>query len=187
MIFIYRCFIKLLDLFINIIFVVQIVLMVTIFLTASYWFFHLINVNLFDFAEPLAGWISEFVKSIYKKEVVLSETGLDGTLLFFDVIGLIFTFLITVVKGYTYKLVEKIELAIVIKRKKYEQKMNEKLEAEAIEFIKNYKKSAIVVEFETKDKAEYQISEDCYQYIQPGDIGFITIQGTRFIGFELDV
>ena len=42
-------------------------------------------------------------------------------------------------------------------------------------------------EFETKDKAEYQISEDCYQYIQPGDIGFITIQGTRFIGFELDV
>lgn len=42
-------------------------------------------------------------------------------------------------------------------------------------------------EFDTKDKAEYQISEDCYQFIQPGDSGTITIKGTQFIGFNLDV
>ena len=32
---------------------------------------------------------------------------------------------------------------------------------------------------------EFQISEDCYQFIQPGDHGTIVVKGTQFISFEL--
>ena len=40
-------------------------------------------------------------------------------------------------------------------------------------------------EFDTKDTFEFQISEDCYQFIQPGDHGIIVVKGTQFISFEL--
>ena len=46
----------------NIIFLTQILLMVLVFFTASYWFFSLAGSKLFGFVEPMAESISEFIK-----------------------------------------------------------------------------------------------------------------------------
>lgn len=151
MILIYKFFVKILDFIVNIIFAIQIFLMVTIFLTSLYWLFNLINIGLFNFAEPFASWIYNLVILTYKKEVILSGTNVDGTILFFDVIALIFTFIITIIKSYIYKLIEFFEYNLVVKRKQVEQKMNEELEEDSVNFIKKYKKAAIVIEFHAKN------------------------------------
>ena len=59
MIKIYKLLLNMLKIVINIAFVLQIMLMVIVFLTATYWFLSLINVSAFDFVKPLADTIAE--------------------------------------------------------------------------------------------------------------------------------
>ena len=49
----------------NILFVIQISLVILIFLTAAYWFFDLVESTLFSFAEPIATAVTNFVKFFY--------------------------------------------------------------------------------------------------------------------------
>ena len=58
-----------------------------VFLTAAYWFFDLINSDIFSFAEPLALSITDFVRIYYDREVEVGGVYVDGTLLLFDIIA----------------------------------------------------------------------------------------------------
>ena len=40
-------------------------------------------------------------------------------------------------------------------------------------------------EYDTGDRAEYQVSEDAYSYFDAGDEGTITVRGTEFISFVI--
>ena len=79
---------KFLHTIINVLFVIQIVIMIVVFLTASYWFFDLINSDLFSFAQPLASSVSDFVKLFYDREVQAGGVYIDGSLLLFDILAL---------------------------------------------------------------------------------------------------
>ena len=71
MIGLYKLLIKIIKGTINLLYVLQIGLMVLVFLTATYWFFSLINVTAFDFAKPIADSISNFMYSFYNQDVEL--------------------------------------------------------------------------------------------------------------------
>ena len=66
MIQIYKFISKLINGLINVLFVIQITLMILVFLTATYWFFNLIDITVFDFVQPIANVVSDFVKIFYK-------------------------------------------------------------------------------------------------------------------------
>ena len=74
MIGIYKLLTKILQGIINLLFVLQIALMILVFLTATYWFLSLINVSAFDFAKPIADSVSEFVHLFYKQDVELASS-----------------------------------------------------------------------------------------------------------------
>jgi len=55
----YRLLLKFVYFVINILFVLQIAIMIVVFLTAVYWFLNLIDVSAFDFAKPVADAASD--------------------------------------------------------------------------------------------------------------------------------
>ena len=90
---IYESISKFLQFIINILFVLQIIFMIVVFLTASYWFFDLINSDIFAFVEPLANFITDFMRLFYDREVQVGGVYVDGALLLFDLIAIVFVFL----------------------------------------------------------------------------------------------
>lgn len=103
MIGIYKLLTKILQGIINLLFVLQIALMILVFLTATYWFLSLINVSAFDFAKPIADSVSEFVHLFYKQDVELGGVFIDGSLLLFDLIAIVIVFSIAKSKYYFHR------------------------------------------------------------------------------------
>ena len=93
MIKVYETISKLLKFIINVLFILQIALMIIIFLTAAYWFFNLLNSDIFSFARPLADTITDFVRIFYDRDVEVGGVYVDGSLLLFDIVALVFVFL----------------------------------------------------------------------------------------------
>ena len=65
MLVIYKFLSKILQFILNVLFVIQITLMILVFLTATFWFLNLINVTAFDFVSPIADVISNLIKTFY--------------------------------------------------------------------------------------------------------------------------
>lgn len=95
MLVIYKFLSKVLQIILNILFVIQITLMILVFLTATYWFLNLINIPAFDFAKPIADAVSGFVKLFYQQEVELGGVYVDASILLFDLIAVVMVFVIT--------------------------------------------------------------------------------------------
>ena len=83
MIQIYKFISKLINGLINVLFVIQITLMILVFLTATYWFFNLIGITVFDFVQPIANVVSDFVKIFYNQSVSVGGVYIDGSLFLF--------------------------------------------------------------------------------------------------------
>jgi hypothetical protein len=132
-------------------FVFQIVLMVTVFLTATYWFLDLINCNAFDFIRPMAGSISDFVRLFYFEDIEIGGVYIDGSLLLFDILSLIAVFFITKAKFYIYRFIEKLQFLVRKRLNENEDKFNEQLKQEIEEKIKTCNNVAILVKFEAKN------------------------------------
>ena len=115
----------------NSVFIIQILLMLLVFLTASYWFFTLIDSHLFDFCAPMAEAITSFVKRFYEREIDVGGEYLDTSLLLFDFITIFVVILISKLKFYIYVAIEKIDYTLVIDKRKEEKKLNEQLKHEA--------------------------------------------------------
>ena len=96
-------FLKFLSFIINLLFVLQITLLILIFFTAAYWFFNLIEIHIFDFAEPIANCISDLIRLFYTQDIEVGGIYIDGSLLLFDFIALILIFMITKFKYFLYK------------------------------------------------------------------------------------
>ena len=135
----------------NSVFIIQILLMLLVFLTASYWFFTLIGSHLFDFCAPMAEAITSFVKRFYEREIDVGGEYLDTSLLLFDFITIFVVILISKLKFYIYVAIEKIDYTLVIDKRKEEKKLNEQLKHEAEKMLKKYDNAVIVLEFDAKD------------------------------------
>lgn len=151
MIKIYRGLIRLAELLLNIMFVLQIALMVVIFITATYWFLNLIDSTAFEFARPLADSITDFVRLFYKNDIEVGGIYIDGSLLLFDILAMIFVFLVTKAKYYVYLWIEKLEGLVRGCQKRIEKKFNEELHHEVVEKVQQYNNVAILVQFGIKN------------------------------------
>ncbi len=148
---VYKGLIKLFEGTLNLMFVLQITLMIVVFLTATYWFLDLINCSAFEFARPLAESISDFVRLFYQEDIEIGGVYIDGSLLLFDILALLTVFFITKSKFYIYRAIEQIEASIKACLREDEKKFNEELQKEAEDRIKQCNNVAILVKFEVKN------------------------------------
>ena len=151
MIQVYKFLSKFFQLSLNLLFVIQIILMMLVFFTATYWFFNLIGSNAFAFAMPLADSISEFVKIFYNHDIEVGGVYIDGSLLMFDIVALLAVFLISKSKYYVHRIIENIGFSIVECNRKIEKKFNEELKREAEALVKKYNRVAVMIELDAKD------------------------------------
>ncbi len=151
MISIYKAISKILQFLINVLFVIQISLMILVFLTAAYWFLNLINVNAFDFVKPIADAVSDFVRIFYHNDVEVGGVYVDGSLLLFDLLAVIFVFLLTKSKYYIYRAIDSVKLEIDKCNQHIENKFNKQLQKEAEESIKKCNNVAVLVQFSAKN------------------------------------
>lgn len=147
----YKSLIKSLEFLLNITFVLQIAIMITIFLTASYWFFDLIGSSTFEFAKPLAESIIDFVRLFYHEDIEIGGQFIDGSLLLFDILALIAVFLITKSKFYVYQTIERLEYQIKVCNNKYQEKFNQELQQDFEDKIKRLSNIAILIKFDVKN------------------------------------
>ena len=151
MIKIYESLSKFLQFLINVLFVLQIVLMILVFLTASYWFFDLLNSDVFSFAQPIADAITDFVRLFYDREVEVGGVYVDGTLLLFDFIALICVFLIANSKYYIYRAIDTLTISIKQLKAQIEEQFNKELQKEVEANIKRANNVAVLVRFTAKN------------------------------------
>ncbi len=151
MIKIYEMITKFLQFIINVLFVLQITLMILVFLTASYWFLTLIDPNLFEFARPIALAVSNFVKLFYDREVQIGGVYVDASLLLFDIIAIALVFGIAKFKYYVYEAINSVVLAINDCKVEREKEFNEALQKEVESNIKKCNNVAILVRFSAKN------------------------------------
>lgn len=166
---------KFLHFLINILFVLQIILMILVFLTASYWFFNLINSDVFSFAQPIADSITDFVRLFYDREVQVGGVYIDGTLLLFDLIALACVFLLAKSKYYIYRAIDSVNIASKQLKAEQEEKFNKELQKEAEMNIKKANNVAVLVRFTAKN----MMIDACWGGGDPND-GVKEIEGEAF-------
>ena len=157
MISIYRIFLKSLFGLINILFILQIAIMVLVFLTSMYWFCDLIGTDWFMFAKDLAIAISELVKQVYSKDILIGGVFVDSSLLLFDIVAIILVILITKSKFYIYKLINFINNQINTCKQKREDDFNKNLEKELVREIFKSNKVLLLLKIEVKSLADSSI------------------------------
>lgn len=150
MINIYKLLSNILKLIINIAFVLQIVLMIVVFLTGTYWFLSLINISAFDFVKPLADVIAEFIRGFYSRDVNAGGVFIDASLLLFDILAVAIVVALAKIKYYLIKGLEFFNAAIQNTKKIQEDKFNKSLQKEADSRIKRANNVAVLIELTAK-------------------------------------
>ncbi len=151
MIPIYKFISRMINSFINILFVVQIALMILVFLTATYWFLTLLDISAFSFVEPIANVVSDFVKIFYNQSVSVGGVFIDGSLLLFDIIAIVVVFALSKFKYYCHRAIDSLKIAIGGCEERREAKFNKELQKEVENNIKRCNDVAILVEFKAKN------------------------------------
>lgn len=150
MIKIYKLLLNMLKIVINIAFVLQIMLMVIVFLTATYWFLSLINVSAFDFVKPLADTIAEFIRSFYTRDVNAGGTFIDASLLLFDILATGIVVVLAKLKYYLLQGIDILKGEIDKSKKVQEDKFNKSLQKELNNRIKKSNNVAVLIELTAK-------------------------------------
>lgn len=151
MLIIYKFLSKILQIILNILFVIQITLIILVFLTATYWFLNLINLPAFDFVKPIADLITDFVKLFYSQEVELGGVYIDASLLLFDLISVVLVFVITKSKFYFHRGMDFLNERIRGCEENIEDKFNKSLQKEVENSIKKCNNVAVLVQFTAKN------------------------------------
>ncbi len=151
MILLFKILQKLIRLFINLLFAIQIVLMILVFFSAAYWFFGVAGFDFFMFAEPIAEAISDFVKIYYNSSIDIAGNTIDASILVFDIVSILIVFIISKSKYYIYRSAEFIDKIVDGLIQQEENKFNEALRIETEKRILNSNNVAIIIKIELKD------------------------------------
>lgn len=147
----YKLVSKFLQMVINLMFVLQIVFLILVFLTAAFWFCDVLELDTFSFAEPIATAVSNFVKLFYQGNIEIGGIYVDGSLLLFDVLALVLVFTITKLKFYIYRALSITDSAIYDCNKKIEEEFNVQLENELEADMKAINNVAVLIQFDAKN------------------------------------
>ena len=139
------------QLFLNLMFLIQIVLMILVFLTASYWFFDLLDSQVFAFAQPIAEACSNFVNIFHRQDIEVGGVYVDGSLLLFDLCSIILVFLIAKAKYYINVFKATIDVAINMTKQQIENEFNAELQSEMEDQLKKSDNFAILIQFNAKN------------------------------------
>lgn len=142
---------KLTQLFLNLLFLTQIILMILVFFTAAYWFFTLIGIDLFSFAAPLAASITGIMRTFYTPKTIVNDIVIDSSLLLFDVIAIIGVIILNWIKRYTYRFIGELELVIIKLKQVKEDNFNKALKKETDRKFSKYNKAALLIELKAED------------------------------------
>lgn len=148
---VYKGLIKILDIILNLLFVLQITILIVVFITAAYWFFDLINSSAFEFAKPLAESISDFVRLFYHEDIEIGGVYIDGSLLLFDILALIGVFLITKSKFYINRAKENLGFAVERTLAQIEKNFNKELKQKIEQKIQKWNNTAVLIQLEVKN------------------------------------
>lgn len=151
MIFLYKLLRKILQVIINLIFIVQIALMIIVFLTAMYWFLNLLGFGAFDFVAPIAEAIVNFMHIFYDQEVAIGGVFFDGSLLLFDLIAICIVYLATKLKVNLFIYDDKLLTAIKICEGRIEDEFNVGLQRDLKKHVSKWNNIGILVQFSAKN------------------------------------
>ena len=151
MIGIYKSLLKCIQTLINLLFVVQITLMILVFLATAYWLFNLLGVHIFDFAKPLVLYLTDIVKIFYNQDVVIGGTYVDASILLFDFFAILIVYMIAKSKYYFHKANAYLNDEINNCEAKREDKFNKSLQKEVESNIKKCNNVAILVTLSAKN------------------------------------
>lgn len=151
MLLLYKFLSKALNGILNLMFVLQITLLILVFFTSTYWFCDLIDAHLFDFAEPIVAVISDLVKVFYYDNIEIGGIYVDGSLLVFCILAVLVVFGLTKLKFYIYNALADIDNCISKCNKRIEENFNKSLEKEVENRIKVCNNTAILIQFEVKN------------------------------------
>jgi len=158
MLLLFQFFKKFLKFSVNLLFMVQITLMVMVFLTATYWFLGLLNLHTFDFVAPMADAITNFVHIFHKKRIHIGGQEIDGALLVFNFSAVVAVVLLSKFKIHLYNAIEGAQYSIDTHNQKVEEKFNSQLQADLRKTILKNNNAAILVEFGAKNL----MVDDCW-------------------------
>ena len=142
---------KITQMLLNLLFIIQIALMVLVFLTATYWFFNLLGTSVFSFVEPIANVIIDFVKLFYNRDVILGGIYVDSSLLLFDIIAVLTVFVISKSKYYIYRFIDLIDKNILKIKQVQEDNFNKALKTNLENKVKRMNNAAILIQLELID------------------------------------
>ena len=189
MLLLYKTVSKFLQMVLNLMFVMQILFLILVFLTAAYWFCDLLTLDVFSFAEPIATGVSNFVRLFYQGNIEVGGIYVDGSLLLFDILSLLLVFVITKAKYYVYNAMSFVDSAIYDCNMKIEAEFNEQLEKELESDMKAINNVAVLIQFGVKNlsidncwggKEQVGVREKQDEAFKLFYAGVKTISGCRF-------
>lgn len=151
MIILFKILQKLMKLFINSLFALQIVLMILVFFSAAYWFFGVAGFDFFMFAEPIANAISDFVGMFCNTQIEIADKTIDGSILLFDIVSIVIVVVISKSKYFLFKSAGFIDNILDGLIQQEENKFNEALRIETEKRILSSNNAAVIVKLELKD------------------------------------
>lgn len=151
MIQVYKGLDKALKLFGHIIMGVQLILFLTVLITAAYWLFDLIGLKLLVIVEPFASFITKFIHSFYHQQIEIGGQFFDGSLLLYDLIALAVIFALSRLREQLGLLNSSVEKSIYTYKNKKEIEFNKQLQKEVEKKILKLKNIALMIEFEMKN------------------------------------
>ncbi len=119
---------KMWQMLINIVFIIQIILFIIIFLVTLYWFLDLIDKQFLTFINPLANFVSGLVKIFYRRMIEVGGVKIDGSILLFDIFALLVIWGGTQLKDFFDKQITKIDIIIDKVARDQEELFNKQLQ-----------------------------------------------------------
>ena len=144
---------KLLRLFIDLSFMVQIIITVIILAFALYWFFDLINCQYLAFLTPVADNITNFMHAYFEESLNKGANNTDGSIFIFIVFLAIVISLLTKVKNFSANSIKKVSRSIDKVKARDEGDFNAQLRAEADQAILEYKNIVLIVRLALKRRS----------------------------------
>ena len=131
--------------FIDVTYMIQIIVTVVILAFAFYWFFDLINHQFLDFLTPVVENIKEFMHGNFQETMNKGANGMDGSLFLFVVFLGVFVFAVAQLKAYSDIAIFKLGKTINKIKLKREDEFNAQLRAEADKTILAYRNVVLIV------------------------------------------
>ena len=113
---------------INIVFIIQIILFIIIFLVTLHWFLDLIDKQFLTFVNPLSDFVSNLVKIFYRRMIEVGGVKIDGSILLFDIVALLLIWGGSQIKEFFDKQITKIDIIIDKVARDQEELFNKQLQ-----------------------------------------------------------